>query len=598
MGLGKSLTTIALITTNCAGASPDSHRAAPPSETAELATAESEEEEDAPPPKKKAKKTAPQPKNAKAKRLTKAEERAVEAQQAAARLEDPSKPPSADGPRATLILCPLSVVTGWAMQFEEHVAPGTLNVLVYHGADRDRRTKSFASYDVVITTYGTLASEAGAKNGLGSVNWLRVIADEAHTLKNPKTQTAKAVAKLKAERRWGLTGTPIQNSLRDLHGLVSFLKMEPLDDAGLFKRTVERPLANGEQDAVRRLQALVGSIALRRTKTTMRNGASLVSLPPKEVYIVPVELEDAAKAKYKRWEDAGRSIIAQHLGAGTLMANYTAVLEVLLRLRQICCDPSLVKTEEPSFASWMTNVPGGKPSKLTPELTSMLVDLLREGLENECPVCLCEITMPCITLCKHVFCRRCIDAVISKDKPSCPLCRAPISHQDLVELPPPQEEEESSDAAAVAGSGAGEGSSQQVKQVFGAKITALMGTLRAALYKAPEEKHVVFSQFTGMLDLVEAAVRAEGLTYCRLDGSTPAKKRDAMLRAFSEQGGPCVFLVSLKAGGVGLNLTAANHAHICDPWWNPSVEEQAADRVHRLGQRRPVQIHSKFECRI
>ena len=71
-----------------------------------------------------------------------------------------------------------------------------------------------------------------------------------------------------------------------------------------------------------------------------------------------------------------------------------------------------------------------------------------------------------------------------------------------------------------------------------------------------------------------------------------------MMRAFSEQGGPCVVLVSLKAGGVGLNLTAANHAHICDPWWNPSVEEQAADRVHRLGQRRPVQIHSKFECRI
>lgn len=585
MGLGKSLTTIALIATNCPGASLEDLQPIPPSET----TAEPESGEDAP-PKKKARKPA-QPKKPKTKAPTKAEQRAAEAQQAAARVEDPPKPPTADGPRPTLILCPLSVITGWAMQFEEHVAPGTLNVLVYHGADRDRRTKSFAAYDVVISTYGTLVAEAGTRNGLGSVNWLRVIADEAHTLKNPATQTAKAVAKLKAERRWGLTGTAIQNSLRDLHGLVSFLKMEPLDDAGLFKRTVDRPMANGEQDAVKRLQALVGSIALRRTKTTMRNGVPLVSLPPKEVYIVPVELEDAAKAKYKRWEDAGRAIIAQHLGAGTLMANYTAVLEVLLRLRQICCDPSLVKQDEPSFASLIAAGSGTQSSKLTPELTAMLVDLLREGLENECPVCLCEITVPCITLCRHIFCRRCIDAVISKDKPCCPLCRGQISHTDLVELPPPDEEEESAAAAVARGGAEGEGSSQR----FGAKINALLGTLRAALNTAPEEKHIVFSQFTGMLDLVEAALLDEGLSYCRLDGKTPAKKRGAMLRAFSDGGpeSPRVFLVSLKAGGVGLNLTAANHAHICDPWWNPAVEEQAADRVHRLGQTRTVQIHSK-----
>jgi SWI/SNF-related matrix-associated actin-dependent regulator of chromatin subfamily A3 len=164
-----------------------------------------------------------------------------------------------------------------------------------------------------------------------------------------------------------------------------------------------------------------------------------------------------------------------------------------------------------------------------------------------------------------------------------------LSHQDLVELPPEHEPVEESEDD---GSGSGDAAAQH--QVYGAKIAALRSTFNASFSRDASEKHVVFSQFTGMLDLVGNALRASGISFCLLDGKTTAPKRSAMHRAFADESiltGPRVFLISLKAGGVGLNLTAANHAHLLDPYWNPEVEEQAADRVHRLGQSRDVSVH-------
>ncbi|KAG7669835.1 hypothetical protein Ndes2437B_g06024 [Nannochloris sp. 'desiccata'] len=582
MGLGKTLVTIALIATNCPGVSAERFRLTNGEDASNAAAAEGvEEDEEEQRPKKKSRKSKKEQKKKQPKTKTPT---------TLASAPPDQELPRADGPKPTLIICPLSVMPGWAMQFEEHVAAGALSVLVYHGHDRDRRVAQISQYDVVLSTYGTLVSESGSRNGLNAVKWLRVVADEAHYIKNPATTTSQVVRKLSAERRWGLTGTPIQNSLSDLHGLVSYLKVDPLGDKTLFRRAVERPVVHGEEGAVKKLQSLVGSLALRRTKNTQRNGVPLVTLPSKEVYIIPVELDTAARLKYDRWESSGRAIVARHLSAGTLMSNYTAILEIILRLRQICCDASLVSSNEPSFASLTAAAPSAT-SRLTSEATQHLFQLLREGLDNECPVCLCDIAHPCITLCRHIFCKRCIDTVISKDKANCPLCRRPISHSELVELPPEPEPVEDAGGGEEGGGDIRGGSGAAP---CGAKISALLGTINAALSCNSEEKHVVFSQFTSMLDLVGTALRQSGIAFCRLDGKTPAAKRNTMLRAFADESdltGPRVFLISLKAGGVGLNLTAANHAHLLDPYWNPAVEEQAADRVHRLGQIRPVCIY-------
>jgi SWI/SNF-related matrix-associated actin-dependent regulator of chromatin subfamily A3 len=587
MGLGKTLTSIALIATNRPGAAPATmYTRVVDSCNSNAPGKRSDDNNEEHRPRKKAK---PVPSN---RSKSDHEEGKGSVQSPVAKDEDagPIVVPSlgADAPRPTLIVCPLSVLSTWKMQFEEHAAPGALDVFVYYGAERDRRRRAVAVHDVVLTTYNTLVSEAGSRDGLFGVNWLRIIADEAHYVKNAKTQTAKALQKISARFRWALTGTPIQNSLRDLHGLLFYLGVEPLTDHSLFRRTIERPLIGGQAEGLPRLRVLAGSLALRRTKLSTREGVPLVTLPPKEVFIVEVELDAGAREKYQRWEAAGRGLVSRMLAEGTLLLNYTSVLEVLLRLRQICCDPALVLQDEPSFAQSL-HAQHAHLDALPPDVVRQLVELLRAGLDDECPICLSEMHTPCITCCRHIFCRRCIELVVERDKAVCPLCRGELSMQHLVELPPETQDEDTAEASAELKT-----KDHNVQgRTPSAKISMLLSRLNEAWASAPEEKHVVFSQFTSMLDFVEEALRGWGVGCCRIDGRTPGTRREKLIRAFASQDStsPKVFLISLKAGGVGLNLTAANHVHLLEPWWNPAVEEQAADRIHRLGQRCPVSIH-------
>lgn len=607
MGLGKTLTSIALIATNKPGTAPPTVYtrvqvgAGPPKEPAEPAKGHGQDT-DGRRPSKKAKTTVGWRSRAGSSKgqekrsvqpAQKEDDSVLGAEPVLAPIVVPSLEGEADRP--TLIVCPLSVLSTWKMQFEEHVFPGTLDVSVYYGPDRDRRRSAVAAHDVVLTTYNTLLSEVGFRDGLFGVNWLRIIADEAHYVKNAKTQTAKALEKISARFRWALTGTPIQNSLKDLHGILFYLHVEPLTDHSLFRRTIERPLIEGQPEGLPRLRALAGSLALRRTKHSSRQGIPLVTLPPKEVFIVEVELDTTARQKYERWETAGRALVSHMLAEGTLLLNYTSVIEVLLRLRQICCDPSLVMQDEPKFAQLhISQSPHAKHSDqrvLPLHVMRELVDLLRAGLEDECPICLSEMQTPCVTPCRHIFCRRCIELVIARDKALCPLCRGELSIQHLVDMPPEIQPEDTTGASAEWALGK-KGKTTQGRPPS-AKISVMLTRLNEAWATAPEEKHVVFSQFTSMLDLVEVALREQGVGCCRIDGRTPGPRREAFIRAFTSQdsSSPKVFLISLKAGGVGLNLTAANHVHLLEPWWSPAVEEQAADRIHRLGQRRPVRIH-------
>ncbi|KAI7841955.1 hypothetical protein COHA_004482 [Chlorella ohadii] len=545
-----------------------------------------------------------------------------EAAERAAAEEPPPSLPAAGGPRGTLIVCPLSVVSNWQMQIEEHTA-GNLSVCVYHGPDRDKRVSVLSQYDVVLTTYNTLAAEASAKNGVCRVDWLRVVLDEAHIIKNPKTQMAKAAHALKAQRRWAVTGTPVQNSLQDLHGMCRFLHVDTLEERSLFVRCIERPIKNREPLGLKRLQARgaaeqrwqqsppwlpVQRSAARHAPSCQELSKPLYSPTPCDQVLMAtiamrrtkdtqVHLDGEARAKYERWQAAGRAVIEQHLRDGTLLQQYTAVLEILLRLRQICCHPDLAPGEDPSFLAQQD-----APPQLTPEVAAQLVQLLRAGLDDECPVCLNEMAEPCITLCKHIFCRRCISMVISRDKPSCPLCRGPVAERDLVLLPP-EEPDPTQDASPSGTASTSSAAATAGAACRSAKVAALIERLKqdaaAAAAAAAAGAHtrpvksVVFSQFTSFLDIVEPALAAAGFATARLDGKTPAKRRGELLRNFASgaASAPTVLLVSLKAGGVGLNLVAASRVHLLDPWWNPSVEEQAMDRVHRLGQQQDVHVY-------
>ena len=212
------------------------------------------------------------------------------------------------GPGTTLILAPVSVMSNWVQQMERHVKKeNALKVLTYHGSSRKKMTnQDFAAYDVVITTYGTLASEYGPakgtiapiprNDGLFSMNWTRVVLDEGHTIRNPKTRNAVAASSLLAARRWVLTGTPIVNTIKDLHSMLKFLGLTGgLERLELFNAILTRPLALGDRNAELILQSIMRTMCLRRKKDMKFID---LKLPELSEYVHRIIFRNDEKEKY------------------------------------------------------------------------------------------------------------------------------------------------------------------------------------------------------------------------------------------------------------------------------------------------------------
>jgi SWI/SNF-related matrix-associated actin-dependent regulator of chromatin subfamily A3 len=213
------------------------------------------------------------------------------------------------GPGTTLIIAPVSVMSNWVQQIERHVKKeNALKVITYHGSNRKKMTfKDFEAYDVVISTYGTLSSEympAGIKNpapiprkeGLFSMNWARVVLDEGHTIRNPTTKSAVAATSLLATRRWVLTGTPIVNTIKDLHSMLKFLRITGgLERVELFNAVLARPLALGDRNAELILQSIMRTMCLRRKKDMKFVD---LKLPELSEYVHRITFRNDEKEKY------------------------------------------------------------------------------------------------------------------------------------------------------------------------------------------------------------------------------------------------------------------------------------------------------------
>lgn len=491
-----------------------------------------------------------------------------------------------------LIVCPLTLLGQWKAEIETHVQPGSLTLYVHYGQSRPKDAKFLSQSDVVLTTYGVLASEFSAENaeengGLYSVRWFRIVLDEAHTIKSSKSQVSIAAAALSADRRWCLTGTPIQNNLEDVYSLLRFLRVEPWGNWGLWHKLIQKPYEEGDERGLKLVQSILKPIMLRRTKfSTDREGRPILVLPPANVEVIYCELTAAEKDFYEALFKRSKVKFDEFVEQGRVLHNYASILELLLRLRQCCDHPFLVMsrgdTQEFSDLNKLAKrflrgckdaVNGDTSAVPSRAYIKEVVEELRKGEEGECPICLEAFEDAVLTPCAHRLCRECLLASWrSATTGLCPVCRKSINRQDLITAPTDSRFQVD----------------VEKNWVESSKVTVLLQELENL--RTSGSKSIVFSQWTAFLDLLQIPLSRHNLPFVRLDGTLSQQQREKVITQFTEDKNILVLLMSLKAGGVGINLTAACNAFLLDPWWNPAVEEQAAMRIHRIGQTKSVFI--------
>ncbi|GAA5481265.1 DEAD/DEAH box helicase [Haloferula sargassicola] len=371
--------------------------------------------------------------------------------------------------KPSLVIAPTSVITNWAAEAARFTPD--LRTLLLHGPERKGRFDQIPTADLVLTSYPLLIRD---HETLVAQDWHALILDEAQSIKNPRTALAKSACSLKADHRFCLSGTPMENHLGELWSLMRFLMPGFLGDNDTFRETYRRPIERDRSpQAQLALNRRVAPLILRRTKDQVAT-----DLPAKTEVVHHLDLSPREADLYEGVRALMDKRVRAAIAEQGLGRSHIIVLDALLKLRQVCCHPALLKTPEAAKIKDAT------------KLAFLTTDLLPTLLEEN-------------------------------------------------------------------------------------------------------RRILLFSQFTTMLDRIAAHLEKRKVPFLQLTGQT--KNRAELVKRF-QTGEVPVFLISLKAGGTGLNLTAADTVIHYDPWWNPAAENQATDRAHRIGQTKPVFVH-KLICR-
>ncbi|KAK6454682.1 ATPase/DNA helicase [Scheffersomyces xylosifermentans] len=545
--------------------------------------------------------------------------------------------------KTTLIVVPMSLLSQWKSEFDKANNNPNHFCHIYYGdsteTDLSQILVNNTSKDVpvvLLTTYGTIQNEYNrlAKQresdgrlpaiGIYSVNYFRVILDEGHNIRNRNTKTAKSVYELSSSRRWILTGTPIINRLDDLYSLVKFLELDPWNNFSYWKTFVTLPFEQKKiSQTLEVIKSILEPIFFRRTKNMKsKDGKPLVELPEKEVIIEEIKFNEKEEKLYNWLKARASRSFKEGLKTGQVLKQYSQILTHILRLRQVCCHVDLIgsskemeeeaieETKDEEMKSFLQEIMKSKTdgfeneTKMKEVMYSLYpkVDLK----ESECSICT-QSPIPLgemvVTPCGHQFCLTCLlehidfqDSVRSK---FCPNCRNPISKYRLFKL-----RGRDTSHNEVRFHSRDEIESRDYKfQLYlydpdktSSKNQALITHLRHLKEQCPGQKVIVFSQFSSYLDILENELKIQGgndFTIYKFDGRLHMQDRQKVLEKFNENSRNdkiTILLLSLKAGGVGLNLTTASRAFMMDPWWSPSVEDQAIDRIHRIGQNETVKV--------
>ena len=525
--------------------------------------------------------------------------------------------------KATLLVAPLSTLANWEDQIATHLKPGTLNYYIYHGSNRLSNIDELANYDMVITTYHIVGSDfigRGNKklkvNPLLQSNFYRIVLDEAHTIREQTTRQSLAICALSAQRRWAVTGTPIQNRLEDLGALIKFLRIRPFCEKGGFNQFIISPFKNADPEILPKLRLLVDSFTLRRLKDR-------IDLPDRHDQIVRLKFSDDEFRLYQWFAKDSQNrlrIIANDQLKSIGGKSYAHILRAIMRLRLICAhgrellsEDDLKVTEGFSRENAIDLEDEVETPTLSPRQAYEMFMLAHESGVDSCVSCTKTLEprdeddrheiIGYMLSCYQLVCRECIGPVkedsvkASADNHfKCRFCNTTL-RASFFELTT-QGVEEAEEARAIA-----RANPRQAKVLgrYGGphtKVKALLDGLRQSAKESeslpagePPIKSVIFSGWTTNLDLIQIALEDNDVLFARLDGKMSRRNRNAALDAFKNDPDVCVILISITAGGLGLNLTAGSNVYVMEPQFNPAAEAQAVDRVHRLGQSREVFIY-------
>lgn len=511
----------------------------------------------------------------------------------------PIKAPGALG-GGTLVVVPLSLMSQWHAECHKHFPRSLVpSVCEYHGTSRSLSSEVVRSYDIVLTTYGMLTSEKET-GPLFQMNWHRIMLDEAHIMNNRMSSVALAASRLRSGCRWAITGTPMQNSVDDLYSIVRFLGLEPWNSWPAWQKAVSEPLKRGAvEHALGSAHRIVQPLMIRRTKTTRdaKTGELVIKLPVKRVHTVELDLSSAERDLYDALYQESKTKFDKYIAGGNNPDGYMRILSLITKMRQTICHPvlSLPKGEQDNASldaikrKCLDKMVEGS-TELGPVVSQML-DYLSSKHVPECVLCF-ELppNEPVAASCGHSLCSKCSLQVCKALGGQCPACqRSGLSASSFQALPNtmkfpsclfPKER------------------GCMPSELQSTKIRKLLVFLQDDF--AAGRHAVVFSQWTSFLELVGRALDTEGLKAWRqFDGSMTGAQRNEMVRWFQKEGSSStgrILLISLKAGAVGLNLVAATRVYLLDIWWNAAAEDQAVQRVHRIGQTQEVDVF-KFVVR-
>ncbi|KAI1120104.1 SNF2 family N-terminal domain-containing protein [Nemania abortiva] len=454
--------------------------------------------------------------------------------------------------KGTLIVATSApILENWESEIKTHFRQGALKFIRFHGQARPRSPDELRPFDVVLTTYSTLATDHSAQSVLFQVEWYRVALDEAHWIRNSSTKFFEAAANLRAKRRWCLTGTPIQNKLNDLTALAQFIQVPYLSTRAEFQKHILAPLSKGGIEPTRALRTYLECYCLRRNQECLL-------LPPSRQESVSLQFSSEEQHVYDQvLDETSRQSDSLVSEGNTTICNL--LFTAILRMRVLCNLGTISQSKD------------GQRSSI----------LASQDLEIRCARCSTIDDDISILLTSFEFCPDCGRQLRS---PS-PLPSFTRNRKRAADM---------SNAITLLNA---KSETAKVRSPRHSPVpinmghsTKLVAVVNNIVSNGLENKSIVFSSWTSTLDPLSQLLRQENVPHCQIDGRVGLAQRSERLRAFKEDPDVGVLLMTIDTGAVGLTLTVANRVHIVEPQWNSSVEEQAIARALRMGQTREVTI--------